>query len=115
MRLDIYLTENSLCKSRKAAQSLIISGGVSLNGIPCTKPSQEVGEGDTVDIIGEQLRYVGRGGLKLEAALDKFALDITVPQRAASRTACYSMARRRSGRWTSAEISLKRACAATRG
>lgn len=77
MRLDIYLTENSLCKSRTAAQSLIKSGGVSLNGIPCTKPSQEVGEGDTVDIIGEQLRYVGRGGLKLEAALDKFALDIT--------------------------------------
>ena len=77
MRLDIYLTENSLCKSRTAAQSLIKSGGVSLNGIPCTKPSQEVGESDTVDIIGEQLRYVGRGGLKLEAALDKFALDIT--------------------------------------
>lgn len=77
MRLDIYLTENSLCKSRTAAQSLIKSGGVSLNGIPCTKSSQEVGESDTVDIIGEQLRYVGRGGLKLEAALDKFALDIT--------------------------------------
>ena len=75
MRLDIYLTENSLCKSRTAAQSLIKSGGVSLNGIPCTKPSQEVGASDTVDIIGEQLRYVGRGGLKLEAALDKFALD----------------------------------------
>ena len=56
MRLDIYLTENSLCKSRTAAQSLIKSGGVSLNGIPCTKPSQEVGESDTVDIIGEQLR-----------------------------------------------------------
>ena len=53
MRLDIYLTENSLCKSRTAAQSLIKSGGVSLNGIPCTKPSQEVGASDTVDIIGE--------------------------------------------------------------
>ena len=95
MRLDIYLTENSLCKSRTAAQSLIKSGGVSLNGIPCTKPSQEVGESDTVDIIGEQLRYVGRGGLKLEAALDKFALDITGAE-------CI-------------EISLTRACAATRG
>ena len=69
MRLDIYLTENSLCKSRTAAQSLIKSGGVSLNGIPCTKPSQEVGESDTVDIIGEQLRYVGRGGLNRQERL----------------------------------------------
>lgn len=76
MRLDIYLTETSLCKSRTAAQSLIKCGGVSLNGNPCTKPSQEVCEGDAVEVTGEQLRYVGRGGLKLEAALERFGLDI---------------------------------------
>ncbi len=77
MRLDTYLAENNLCKSRTAAQSLIRSGGVSVNGKPCSKPSAEVGEGDTVEVTGEQLRYVGRGGLKLEAALERFGLDIT--------------------------------------
>ena len=77
MRLDIYLTEKSLCKSRTAAQSLIKSGGVTLNGKQCSKPSQEVGESDCVEITGEQLRYVGRGGLKLEAALERFGLGIS--------------------------------------
>ena len=77
MRLDIYLTEKSLCKSRTAAQSLIKSGGVSLNGKPCAKPSQEVSDDDSVEVTGEQLRYVGRGGLKLEAALERFGLDIS--------------------------------------
>lgn len=77
MRLDTYLAENNLCKSRTAAQSLIRSGGVSVNGKLCSKPSAEVGEGDTVEVTGEQLRYVGRGGLKLEAALERFGLDIT--------------------------------------
>lgn len=77
MRLDVYLTDNRLCKSRTAAQALIKSGGVSLNGKPCAKPSQEVGEGDSVEIIGEQLRYVGRGGLKLEYALEHFGINLT--------------------------------------
>ena len=76
MRLDVYLTEKGLCKSRSAAQSLIKSGGVSVNGAACTKPSREVTEPDIVEITGEQLRYAGRGGLKLEAALEQFGLDI---------------------------------------
>lgn len=77
MRLDTYLAEKYLCKSRTAAQSLIKSGGVFVNGKPCAKPSQEVSGDDTVEVTGEQLRYVGRGGLKLEAALERFSLDIT--------------------------------------
>ena len=60
MRLDVYLTENGMCKSRTAAQSLIKSGGVSLNGKACAKPSQEVAEADKVEITVEQLRYAGR-------------------------------------------------------
>lgn len=77
MRLDVYLTEKKLCKSRTASQSLIKSSGVRVNGIICTKASQDVTDADAVEIIGEQLRYVGRGGLKLEAAFDRFHLDIT--------------------------------------
>jgi len=77
MRLDVYLTEKGLCKSRTAAQSLIKSNGVSVNGKPCVKPSFEVADGDKVEITGEQLRYVGRGGLKLEGALKVFSLDMS--------------------------------------
>ena len=76
MRLDIYLAENRLCKSRTAAQELIRAGGVSLNGKPCTKPSQEVCGDDRAEVTGEQLRYVGRGGLKLEYALEHFGIDL---------------------------------------
>lgn len=76
MRLDLYLTENSLAKSRTAAQSLIKSGGVSVNGKECIKPSLEVTDSDIIEIIGEQLRYVGRGGLKLEGAINSFSLEL---------------------------------------
>lgn len=76
MRLDVYLTENGLCKSRTAAQTLIKSGGVELNGAVCTKCGAEVSEGAAVRITGEILRYVGRGGLKLEKALSEFGIDL---------------------------------------
>lgn len=75
MRLDIYLTENGICKSRTAAQSLIKSGGVLVGGKVCGKPSAEVG-GAQVEVVGEQLRYVGRGGLKLEKALEVFGVKL---------------------------------------
>lgn len=74
MRLDVYLTENGICKSRTAAQSLIKSGGVLVGGKVCMKPSADVTA--AVEIVGEQLRYVGRGGLKLEKALDYFGTDL---------------------------------------
>ena len=77
MRLDQYLAEKGLCKSRTAAQSLIKSGGVSVNGAPCSKPSADVSDGDEVTITGEQLRYVGRGGLKLEGAIAAFGIQLT--------------------------------------
>ena len=76
-RLDVYLTSRGLVKSRTAAQSLIKGGGVSVNGAVCTKPSLEVSDGDSVEIIGEQLRYVGRGGLKLEGAVNAFSLALS--------------------------------------
>ena len=77
MRLDQYLAEKGLCKSRTAAQSLIKSGGVTVNGTPCTKSSADVSETDAVAIIGEQLKYVGRGGLKLEGAVNAFGIELS--------------------------------------
>ncbi len=76
MRLDVYLTENNLCKSRTAAQGLIKNGGVCVNGKPCTKASTDITADDSVAVTGEQLRYVGRGGLKLEGAISHFGLDL---------------------------------------
>ena len=77
MRLDQYLAEKGLCKSRTAAQSLIKSGGVSVNGAVCNKPSCDVSEDDNIIIIGEQLKYVGRGGLKLEGAVNAFGIELS--------------------------------------
>ena len=77
MRLDVYLTENKICKSRAAAQSLIKNGGVTLNGKAVTKNSIEVSENYIVSVIEQkQLKYVGRGGLKLERALELWRFDL---------------------------------------
>lgn len=70
MRLDVYLVENGICKSRTAAQDLIKAGGVAINGAVCEKPSAQIAPQDEVALIGAKPRYVGRGGLKLEAALE---------------------------------------------
>ncbi|MCH5206695.1 MAG: TlyA family RNA methyltransferase [Oscillospiraceae bacterium] len=78
MRLDVYLTENNLCKSRAAAQSLISGGGVCVNGKPVQKNSLEITEQDEVSVVEEKLpRYVGRGGLKLEKALELWEIDLS--------------------------------------
>lgn len=77
MRLDVYLTEKELCKSRSAAQCLINIGGVLVNGRIAVKNSLEVTDLDEISIIENKLpRYVGRGGLKLERALELWNIDL---------------------------------------
>lgn len=76
MRLDVYLTEKGMCKSRSAAQSLIKDESVSVNGKVCSKCSADVNDGDAVEITGGLPGYVGRGGLKLEKALEMFGFDL---------------------------------------
>lgn len=76
MRLDLYLTENGLAKSRERAKELIKAGQVEAEGKTVLKPSFEVTEGCGVKVVGEQLKYVGRGGLKLEKALSEFKIDV---------------------------------------
>lgn len=75
MRLDIYLAENQLAKSRSRASSLIEGRFVTVNGTPVTKASYDVKEGDDVRVIGEEHGFVGRGGMKLDGALNRFGLD----------------------------------------
>lgn len=75
-RLDVYLSDNNIVKSRSLAASLIKQGSVEVNGRICTKPSFAVSDDDTVKIIGELPKYVGRGGLKLEKALAYYRLHL---------------------------------------
>lgn len=74
-RLDVFLTENRLVSSREKAKRLIRGGKVTVNGKPCDKPSQTVGETDEV-ILLEAERYVGRGALKLLKAFEVFPIDV---------------------------------------
>lgn len=75
-RLDVYLSENGLAKSRERAKVLIKEGKVSVNGNVCTKPAYEVDDGDNIEAKPDELAYVGRGGLKLARAFDVFSLNV---------------------------------------
>ena len=75
-RLDVYLSENNIVKSRTLAATLIKQGSVEVNGRIFSKPSYTVNDDDTVKIIGELPKYVGRGGLKLEKALSHYRLHL---------------------------------------
>ncbi len=77
MRIDKLLFLRGLAKSREAAQRMIREGNVALDGKIITKPSFEAAEECDISIIGQTLKYVSRGGLKLERALDEFSIDVT--------------------------------------
>ncbi|MBO5294655.1 MAG: TlyA family RNA methyltransferase [Clostridia bacterium] len=74
MRADVYLTEQGYAPSRQRARTLIEGGRVTVDGVTLTKPAQSIGEGAHEVTVLDDLPYVGRGGLKLEAALDAFAI-----------------------------------------
>lgn len=76
MRLDVYLTENALAKSRERAKAMIKAGCVSVEGKVCQKPSAEVSDSDKVTVDDRGFGYVGRGLIKLETAFQAFSLDV---------------------------------------
>lgn len=76
MRLDVYLTEKGLAKSRSYAAELIKKGLVTVSGKTVSKPSFDVSD-EEVRITGELYPFVGRGGVKLEGALDAFGIDVS--------------------------------------
>ena len=77
MRADLYLVEQGYVQSRQRARNLIESGCVTIDGKTVRKPALAVSDGAHEVVVRDELRYVGRGGLKLEAALDRFGLDVT--------------------------------------
>jgi 23S rRNA (cytidine1920-2'-O)/16S rRNA (cytidine1409-2'-O)-methyltransferase len=76
MRLDLYLSKSGKVKSREHAKELIADGNVKVNGETVTKPSFEVSGEEAVDVT-DTLKFAGRGGLKLEYALETFGLSVS--------------------------------------
>lgn len=76
MRIDCYLVENKIAKSRERAKEHIKNGDVFINEKAVLKPSAEVTDNDSIEFRGEVLKYVGRGGLKLEKAVSVFGIDL---------------------------------------
>jgi 23S rRNA (cytidine1920-2'-O)/16S rRNA (cytidine1409-2'-O)-methyltransferase len=74
-RLDQLLVDRGLVESRQKAQALILAGTVLVNGQKADKPGHTVPSDAGIELT-EKLRYVSRGGLKLEAALDRFAIVV---------------------------------------
>lgn len=75
-RLDIALVERGLATGRDKAKGLILAGQVYVNQQKADKPGEPVGSQDQIEVRGNPLRYVSRGGLKLEKAVQVFALQL---------------------------------------
>ncbi|GAA0296458.1 23S rRNA (cytidine1920-2'-O)/16S rRNA (cytidine1409-2'-O)-methyltransferase [Gracilibacillus halotolerans] len=77
IRVDQLLVNRGLLESREKAKTTIMAGHVFSNGQRIDKPGTKVDEEIPLEVKGNPLPYVGRGGLKLEKALDYFNLDIS--------------------------------------
>lgn len=79
-RIDKLLVERGLAESRTKAQAMVMAGVVLVDEQRVEKPSQQIDPNSAIRIKGSDdptSRYVGRGGLKLEAALREFRIDVT--------------------------------------
>lgn len=79
MRIDIYLFISGKAKSRTAARTMIEEGRIYFNGQQVKKASFDLSDTaeDLLEIRSGGCRYVSRGGLKLEAALREFSIDVS--------------------------------------
>jgi 23S rRNA (cytidine1920-2'-O)/16S rRNA (cytidine1409-2'-O)-methyltransferase len=76
LRLDKLLVERGLVPSRERAQALILAGKVLVNEQKVVKSGAAVETDVEVRLLGEDLKYVSRGGLKLERALEHWRIDV---------------------------------------
>jgi 23S rRNA (cytidine1920-2'-O)/16S rRNA (cytidine1409-2'-O)-methyltransferase len=75
-RLDLYLVEQGYAPTREKARSIIMSGCVYLENERLDKAGTMVPEDASIEVRGGKLKYVSRGGLKLEKAILEFSLDL---------------------------------------
>jgi 23S rRNA (cytidine1920-2'-O)/16S rRNA (cytidine1409-2'-O)-methyltransferase len=76
IRLDKLLVDRGLTASRERAQAMILAGKVLVNEQKVEKAGASVDQDSALRLLGEDLRYVGRGGLKLEKALEHWQIDL---------------------------------------
>ena len=74
-RLDRLLVERGLAESREKAQALIMAGEVMVDGQRAIKPGHAIDVSSRIEVTGKA-PYVSRGGVKLAAALDRFAIHV---------------------------------------
>ena len=75
-RLDVLLVEKNLASSREKAKAVIMSGIVYVDGNREDKAGSTFDENLPIEVRGTTLKYVSRGGLKLEKAVETFSLDL---------------------------------------
>jgi 23S rRNA (cytidine1920-2'-O)/16S rRNA (cytidine1409-2'-O)-methyltransferase len=76
IRLDQYVFQEGYTESRRKAQAIIMSGVVFVNNQKADKPGTMIKETDVVEVRGKELKYVSRGGLKLEKAINEYGIDL---------------------------------------
>jgi len=76
IRLDQYVFEEGYTESRQRAQALIMAGIVFVNNQKVDKAGYMVKDTDKVEVRGKDLKYVSRGGYKLEKAIELYGLDL---------------------------------------
>ena len=76
-RLDVLCVERGLAQSREKAKAIIMSGIVYVDGVREDKAGTSFDEKVSIEVKGATLKYVSRGGLKLEKAVEVFALDLS--------------------------------------
>ena len=77
VRLDKLLVDRALAQSRERAQALIIAGKVLVDDQKIEKSGAQVADNVDIRLLSEDLKYVSRGGLKLERALEHWNIDVT--------------------------------------
>lgn len=76
LRLDKLLVDRGMVPSRERAQALIIAGRVLVNEQKVEKPGTQIGSDARIKLLGDDIRYVSRGGLKLERALQHWNIHL---------------------------------------
>ena len=77
LRIDRLLVQRGLLPTRERAQAMLLAGRVLVDGQKVEKPGTSVNQEAEIRLLGQDLRYVSRGGLKLEAALEKWKINLT--------------------------------------
>lgn len=76
-RLDVLLVERGIAPSREKAKTMIMEGNVFVDGMREDKAGSSFADSAEIEYRGEKPRFVSRGGLKLEKAVESFGLDLT--------------------------------------